>query len=109
MTRTTTKPKRKTADRFAVLNAFVDFTLRGLTRPDVAVWLVLYRDTRDGIAKTSQADIGKRCGMSDRNVRRIIKRLESLGLLIVVQVGGIQKGPSSYRVLPMSKQQFDKL
>lgn len=48
--------RRKTADRFRVLNAFVDFTLAELTRNEIAVWLVLYRDTRDGMARTSHAE-----------------------------------------------------
>jgi hypothetical protein len=39
--------------RFQVLNAFVDFALADLSRAEVAVWLVLYRDTRDGTARTS--------------------------------------------------------
>jgi len=38
--------RRKTGDRFAVVNAFVDFTLAGLTRNEIAAWLVLWRDTK---------------------------------------------------------------
>jgi hypothetical protein len=33
--------RRNTADRFAVLSTFVDFTLAGLTRYEIAVSLVL--------------------------------------------------------------------
>ena len=33
--------RRRTGNRFALLNAFVDFTLAGLTRNQIAVWLVL--------------------------------------------------------------------
>ena len=62
--------KRKAGDRFAVLNAFVDCTAGRLSRGEILVWLVLYRDTRNGIAKTSQADIARRAGISDRTVRR---------------------------------------
>ncbi len=63
--------RRRTGDRFAVLNAFVDFTLAGLTRNEIAVWLVLYRDTKpDGTARTSQVDMARRVGKSDRTVRR---------------------------------------
>src|SRR5262245_27991772 len=48
------KAKGKHAgERFAVLNAFVDFALAELSRAEIAVWLVLYRDTRDGTARTS--------------------------------------------------------
>ena len=93
--------KRKTGERFGVLNAFVDFTAGSLARGELLVWLVLFRDARDGIARTSQADIARRAGMSDRTVRRTLKRLESRGLLQTVYRGGINRGLSRYRVLPL--------
>lgn len=95
------KPARRKGDRFAVLNAFVDFTLAGLTRNEIATWLVLYRDTRDGTARTSQADIARRAGVSDRTVRNAIRHLASKGLLRVVYRGGIGRGPSRYHVRPL--------
>ena len=56
--RTPAKAKGKSKGRFAVLNAFVDYSLATLDHPSRAVWLVLYRDTRpDGLARTAQADI----------------------------------------------------
>lgn len=76
---------RQTVDRFKVLNAFVDCTLCELSRAESAVWLILYRDTKpDGIATASQTNIGKRAGMSDRTVRRVIGSLRERGLLVVV-------------------------
>ena len=66
--------KAKAGERFAVLNAFVDFALAGLSRADVAVWLVLYRDTRDGTARTSYDDIARRAGLNRRNVGRAVRR-----------------------------------
>lgn len=102
-----TKPKgpsqqcKAAADRFAVLNNFIDFTLRDLRRNEAAVWLVLYRDSRDGIARTAQSDIARRSGVSDRTVRRILLKLAQLGLLKMTNRGGINRGPSSYRVFPL--------
>lgn len=93
--------RRKAAERFGMLNSFVDFSLADLSRGDVATWLVLYRDARDGIARTSQADIARRGGLTDRTVRRAIDRLGAAGLLKVVRRGGLRKGPSSYRVFGM--------
>jgi biotin operon repressor len=92
------QPKQVTKDRFDVLNSFVDCSLVGLSKVDVATWLVLYRDTRNGIAVTSQADIARRAGVSDRAVRSSIGRLEKCGLLVVVRRGGLLQGPSKYRV-----------
>ena len=94
----TKQSKQLTKDRFDVLNSFVDCSLVGLSKSDVATWLVLYRDTRNGIAVTSQADIARRIGVSDRAVRSSIGRLEKRGLLVVVRRGGLLQGPSKYRV-----------
>lgn len=100
--RTTAKgasePKRKTADRFAVLNAFVDVTMRDLTPSEKLVWFVLYRDVRGGVVKVSQADIATRAGMGQASVSRAIKRLEKRGLLRTVKQGGFRKGLSTYRI-----------
>jgi DNA-binding MarR family transcriptional regulator len=86
------------AGRFQVLNAFVDRAMAGLTRAEVAVWLVLYRDSREGVARTSLADMARRGGMEKRTVLRAVRRLEGRGLLEVVRRGGLSRGPSSYRV-----------
>ena len=94
----------KTADRFTVLNNFVDFTMGELPRGCVTVWFVLYRDTKDGTARTSQADVARRAGMSERGVRGAIRRLESLGLLKTVYQGGLNRGPSRYRVSPLTQE-----
>lgn len=102
--KSTDKAKRKAGDRFAVLNAFIDFTLGDLDRGEIAVWLVLYRDTKpDGLARTSQADLARRAGVSARTVVRAIASLARRGLLKTVHRGGLRRGLSSYRVLPLVK------
>ncbi|TWT37017.1 hypothetical protein KOR34_19630 [Posidoniimonas corsicana] len=89
-----------------MLNAFVDVTMADLCRGDIAVWLVLYRDTRDGTARASQADIARRAGLSVRGVRTAVRRLERRGLLRCVYRGGLNRGVSRYRAIataePMS-------
>jgi DNA-binding MarR family transcriptional regulator len=81
-----------------MLNAFVDFALADLTRNEIAVWLVLYRDTKDGTARTSQSYLGRRCGISDRTVRRAIDKLRRRGLLKVTFRGGVGRGASANRI-----------
>ena len=94
--------RRTTGDRFAVLNAFVDCTLAGLTRNEIAVWLVLYRDTKpDGTARTGQTDIARRAGISARSVRRGIEGLLRKELAKRVYQGGIGRGASAYRIRPL--------
>jgi hypothetical protein len=87
--------------RFKVVNTFVDFTLRTLRRNEIAVWLILWRDTRDGIAQTSQADIARRAGVSRRTVIRVVKQLCRKRLVRIVRAGGMNRGESTYRVLPL--------
>lgn len=92
-----------TSDRFAAINAFVDFTLGSLSRNEVAVWLILWRDTKNETARTAQTDIARRAGIARRTVVRIIPALEAKGLLRTVHQGGLNRGTNVYRVLPITK------
>lgn len=103
----TSRPKCRIAaktGRFAVLNTFLDLTLRDLDRAAAAVWLLLYRDTkRHGTVRTGQADLARRAGVNVRTVKRAIARLRNQGLLTVVRRGRLRSGPSSYVVHPVPK------
>ncbi len=92
-----------TADRFGTINQFVDFTLGSLTRNEAAVWLILWRDTKNGTARTAQTDIARRANVARRTVIRIIGTLEGKGLLQTVHQGGLNRGMNVYRVLPLAK------
>jgi len=93
--------RKATAKRFVVLNSFVDESLSTLCRGDIAIWLILYRDTREGTARTAQSDLARRSGMSIRGAAKALKRLEKRGLMKVVYRGGLNRGASRYRVLPL--------
>jgi hypothetical protein len=84
-------------ERSAVLNNFGDFTLQGLIRAEIAVWLILYRDTRDGTARIGNDDQA-RPGLNRRNVGRTLRRLDKRGLVRAVHQGGFRRGASRYRV-----------
>ncbi len=86
-----------------MLNALVDAGMVGLPKVEALTWLVLYRDARDGIACTSGEDIATRIGCSKRAVSKAVGRLRRRGLLVQVFKGGINRGPSRYRVLPIPK------
>jgi len=101
------KPKGRrgrAGDRFKVINTFADFAMRELNRAQIAVWVLLWRDTRDGLARTSQADLARRAGVSERTVGRAVRTLHRAGLLTVVHRGGPLKGPSTYRVHPLPRE-----
>jgi len=95
--------RRKAGGRFAVLNAFIDFTMRELSRAEIVVWLILFRDTKaaDGLARTSQADMARRAGLNARTVKRAVGSLQRRRLLRVVRRGGLRQGPSACRVYPL--------
>ena len=98
LTKITNKAKGKAGERFRVLNAFIDFTLSDLDRGEAVVWLILFRDTRDGVATTSQKSIARRAGISDRAVRKALGRLNDKGLVKIVRRGRIGAGASTYRI-----------
>lgn len=92
-------PGTKPDGRFAVLNGFVDVELRNLTRAAIAVWLILYRDTKpEGTSRTGQTDLARRAGITPRGVRKALGELTAAGLVEVVRRGRLGSGPSAYRV-----------
>jgi hypothetical protein len=95
--------KSKAGERFAVLNAFVDFAMAELSRAEIAVWMVLFRDTRDGTARTSIAGLAQRAGCDRSTVFRALRGLGGRGLVKIVHQGGLGRGPSRYRVLALPK------
>lgn len=91
--------RKKASGRFEVLNAFVDVTMRTLSRAEIAVWNCLYRDTKpDGTARTAQTDLARRAGCDERTARRAVSALEKRGLLTVVRKGRLGCGPTTYVV-----------
>ena len=86
-------------ERFAVLNAFTDCSLAKLTGSEAKVWLILFRDTKaaTGTARTGQADIARRAGLSVRAVQIALRKLETKGLVEIVRRGRLGAGPSQYR------------
>jgi DNA-binding MarR family transcriptional regulator len=93
--------KRQSRLRFELLNAFVDTGIADLSRGELAVWLILYRDTRrDGTARTSVADLARRAGIDPRSAKRSIKSLVDRKLIQRLRRGGLNRGVSHYRVWP---------
>lgn len=100
--KTNAKPKRS---RFAVLNGFVDASMRGLSRAEIAVWLVLFRDTKQsGLVRTSHTDLARRSGINERSVVNALRELRRRDLVTQVRRGNIHVGPSTYRVHPVGKE-----
>jgi hypothetical protein len=97
------KGERPSQGRFQCINAFIDVTMADLTPAERSVWLILWRDTKPGgLATTSQASLAARAGVSDRAVRKALRRLEGRGLVSVARRGSLRRGPSAYRVRPLA-------
>ncbi len=73
---------------FATLAGFVDHGAKTLNRSELAVFLILLRDTRpDGTARAGLTDIARRGGMSTRSAIRAVQKLIKLGVIHVVRPG----------------------
>jgi hypothetical protein len=96
-----TTSKRQSRLRFEILNAFVDTGMGELSRAELMVWIILFRDTkRDGTAQTSLDDLARRGRMDRQTAHRAIARLKGRKMLRVVRQGGFRRGASRYRVFP---------
>ena len=93
-----TKRTAQSGDRFQTLNAFVDVTMRDLTPSERIVWIVLYRDVRNGVVTVSQTDVAARSGLTQSTVCLAIQKLVKRDLVRVVTQGGFRKGLSTYRI-----------
>lgn len=105
MNETTSTPKpakrSRAKGRFGEINAFIDATLAELTRAEISVWLILWRDCKpNGLARTSQTDLARRGGMTTKTVKRAVRTLKAKGLIRVVRKGNAFAGSSAYRLLP---------
>ena len=91
-------PKRNGSERFAILNRFVDSNMTDLTGADIKTWICLYRDVRNGVAETSVSYIAKRAGLSERIIKKSLKRLKDKGFVEVLRRGAPGIGSSRYRI-----------
>ena len=92
MTTATRKSSRRESRlRFELLNVFVDSGMANLSRAELAVWLILYRDTkRDGTARSSLDELARRAGMNRQTASRAVGRLARRKMLRVLHRGGLK-------------------
>jgi DNA-binding MarR family transcriptional regulator len=78
--------RRYTLERFQVLNDFVDHGLADLSRSEIGVYLILWRDTQPtGLARTSLTELARRGGMSERQASRALNKLIRQGAVHVIR------------------------
>lgn len=87
------------SDRWALINAFVDQSLREVNNTAAVIWFILFRDAnKKGTVRTAQSDLARRAGVSLRTVHSAIKGLRSAGLVEVLRMGRLNTGPTLYRI-----------
>ena len=86
---------------FKTLAGFVDEGARMLNRSELAVFLILMRDTKpDGTARAALTDIATRGGLSKRSASRAVQSLIGRGVVHVVRPGVAGK-PTLYTIFPL--------
>jgi DNA-binding MarR family transcriptional regulator len=99
------KPKSVSKQRyyrlwFQNLAGFVDQGVRTLSRSELAVYVILLRDTRpDGTARAGLDDLAERGGMSKKSASRAVGSLVAKGVLTIVRRGRVGR-PTLYTVFP---------
>jgi hypothetical protein len=99
------KPKSITKQRyyrlwFQNLAGFVDQAVRKLPRSELAVYLILLRDTRpDGTARAGLSDLAQRGGMSQKSASRAVQSLVRKNALTIVR-RGVPGKATLYTVFP---------
>ena len=95
------RPEARSRLRFEVLNAFVDTGMADLSRAELAVWLILYRDTKPGgTARASLDDLARRAGSIGKRHRGRSADWQAGRCSRCSGAGGLNRGPSTYRVFP---------
>lgn len=86
------------AARFVTLNTFVDQVMRRLSPVESLVWIVAFRDCRNGQSSTSSQDLATRTGCSLRAVKTAVKALCKAGLMTPVTLSRHKGTASIYAV-----------
>ncbi len=97
------KKSTKYHERWMVFNRLIDVEQRHLTDSEFRVLLTLFRDAKNGIARTAQTDLARRTGKCRGTVVRAIKKLIEKDVIEIVTQGGLfgpegQKEVSRYRI-----------
>jgi hypothetical protein len=84
--------------KIKLLNRFVDETLKGLEPFTALLWVVLYREARNGVAEISHGQLAEIMNVSDRTICRHIDVLIANKLLRKLKTGGYGRGCNKYQL-----------
>jgi predicted DNA-binding transcriptional regulator len=87
-----TRRKKVSLERWQVFNDFVDQGLAKLSRSEIAVYLILFRDTKPtGLARTSRSELARRGGISERQASRALQALIRRGKVHIIRKPAVGK------------------
>lgn len=92
------KPMPAVVRKLLAANRFLDTHARTLTPVAVVVWALLWRDERDGVARTAVSDLARRAGGSEATVQRALRALREGGFIRALRRGYPTRGPTVYKV-----------
>ena len=98
------KRSTKYHQRWTHFNRLIDFEQRHLSDSEFRVLLTLFRDSKNGIARTAQSDLARRTGKCRGTVVRAIKKLVEKGFIEIARQGGLigpegKREMSQYRIM----------
>lgn len=75
------QPQARNGDRWATFNAFMDHIAPRLTLAERAVWLVMFRNARDGMCETTVRMLATAANVSISTTQAALNRLHTIGLV----------------------------
>jgi hypothetical protein len=94
------KPQPRKGDRWATLNSFVDVIAPRLTLAERAVWLVMFRYSRNGVCDTSERAIATQAAIDKASAGRALRRLVELRLVWALFKSNRKGTSSRYGIHP---------
>lgn len=106
--RSARKANRKSPDRWATLNEFVDVIAPAITKTESLVWLLLFRHAKGGVAETSQRTIATALQIQRTSAARALAGLVDCGLVWPVYKSSSRGAPSKYGIHPQPAQCLER-
>lgn len=91
---------RRSGDRWAAFNSFMDVIAPRLTLAERAVWLVMFRHARDGVVQTSERQLATAARIDKATAGRALRQLVELGLAWPVMKSRSKECTSRYGIHP---------
>lgn len=100
---------RPKGDRWATLNQFVDLISPHLSLAERAVWLVMFRFTKNSVCAMTARRLANVANIGKNSASRSLKTLIATGLVRVIELSTDKGAPSRYSLNPQPGQCLAKV